>query len=167
MTFGTTLVFTEWLTTSCLIFRNIMINPNHTFHINVGQFIQGYWINLYLNVKIIRICEKYCIKILQLDLQCVFQMTISTSLYILAHLWNHFSHCFLVNGSYVALSMRYVALPHFGCCHFCKIQFWWTGARHALVCSETEGSHFKTYCKSTHKIFRKVLFLSIQVIISS
>jgi hypothetical protein len=142
----------------------------------------------------IRICEKYCIKILQLDLQYVFQMTISASSYILAHLWNHFSHCFLVYGSFVAHcighidlqtsnprilsvrpqvrsgvplkcgSMRYIALSQFGCFSVCKIQSQWTDAscnsihRLAMMCTETEGSHFKEYCKSTNKIFRKVIF---------
>jgi hypothetical protein len=86
------------------------INPNQSFHINVGQFIQGYWIYHYLYVKMIRICEKYCIKILQLDLQYVFQMTISTSVDILAHLWNHFSHCFLVYGSFVAHCIGHIDL---------------------------------------------------------
>lgn len=51
------------------------INPIQTFDINGGQFIQGYWIYHYLYVKIIRICKKYCIKILQLDLQYVFEIT--------------------------------------------------------------------------------------------
>jgi hypothetical protein len=142
----------------------------------------------------IRTCEKYSIKILQLDLQYVFQMTILASLYILAHLWNHFRHCFLVYGSFVAhcighidlqtsnpriLSVRpqvrsgvplkcgrvrYITLSQFGCFTFCKIQSWWTDAsctsihRHATMCTETEGSHFKVYCKSIHKIFRKVIF---------
>jgi len=134
------------------------INPNQTFDINVGQFIQGYWIYHYLYVKMIRIYEKYCIKILQLDLQYVFKMTSQTSLYIQAHLSCHFSHCFLVYGSFVAHcighiglqasdprilsvrpqvnsgvplkcgSVRYITLSQFGCFSFCKIQSWWTVA---------------------------------------
>jgi hypothetical protein len=121
-------------------------------------------------------------------------------LYIQAHLWNHFSHCFLVYGSFVAHcihhiglqasnprilsvrpqvksgvplkcgSMRYIALSQFGCFSFCKIQSWWTVTsntsihRHAMMCSETEGTHFKMYCKFTNKICRpKVFFFFIKL----
>jgi len=71
-------------------------------------------------------------------------------------------------------SMRYITLSQFGCFSFCKIQSWWNVAsctsihRHAMMCSETEGSHFKMYCKTTNKICRpKIFFLSFQVMISS
>lgn len=63
--------------------------------------------------------------------------------------------------------MRYFALSQFGCFGFCKIQSWWTDAsyfsvhRHAMMCTETEGSHFKMNCISTNKIFRKVFFFRL------
>jgi hypothetical protein len=36
-----------------------------------------------------------------------------------------------------------------------------TEFRLSMMCTETEGSHFKEYCKSTNKIFRKVIFLKL------